>query len=396
MSNLQLDSNDNMVNLYNKRLKDININDICNGTLRELTQWRDDCHKQIDEIYQRKSEELDIYIKKIKSTYEEKKINVQTNIHQLNEENKKNTENNDIIKTIIQSIEQDLNDIEQLSIKINTRLLTIDDSYVHIEKEFNFENLSSNYSKFNYSTTSSSALASNKEFLLMHQSPNLCLIDRDCKIVKQNVWPHDWIRDMCWSETWKCFIIITTNDIYCINEILEYSTSLIDVVKQVWFSCTCSNQSLYLSTCEWGSSIFQFNLLPSFTLIKQWEPPLTCEKDDGINDIKCNNETLALMINDSKTHQKRMELKSTETFDTIWLLHLSIGSDIRLFTCCLINYNEWLAVDGTNSHVYHISKDGKFKTNIKYPSTPYRANLLSSNILAISAEEHLNLYRFSI
>ncbi|CAF4988800.1 unnamed protein product, partial [Rotaria sp. Silwood1] len=169
-----------------------------------------------------------------------------------------------------------------------------------------------------------------------------------------------------------------------------------DVVKQVWFSCTCSNQSLYLSTCEWGSSIFQFNLLPSFALIKQWEPPLTCEKHDGINDIKCNNETLALMINDSKTHQKRMELKSTETFDTIWLLHLSIGSDIRLFTCCLINYNEWLAIDGTNSHVYHISKDGKFKTNIKYSSTPYRASLLSSNILAISAEEHLNLYRFSI
>ncbi|CAF4271217.1 unnamed protein product [Rotaria sp. Silwood2] len=396
MINSQLDSNDDMVNLFMKRLKDFNIDNITNDTYGKLSQWRDDCHKKIDEIYQRKFDELNVYINEIKSAYEEKKINVQKNILQLNDQNKTNKENNDLIKTMIQYIEQDLNDIEQISIKINIRSLTIDNSYVHIEREFNFKNFSLDYPKFNYSIESSSALASNEQFLLMHQYPYLCLIDRDSKIVKQNLWSYGWIRDMCWSKTLNCFIIITTNDIYFVNEMLQYRTPSKDFVKQVWFSCTCSNQSLYLSTCEWGSSIFEFNFLPSLQFNNQWKPPLTCAEYDGINDIQYNNETLALMINDPVKHKKRMELKSTKTFNTIWLIDLSVGTDIRLFTCCPINYNEWLVADGTNSQIYHITNNGKFKNNLSYNSIPYRANLFSSNILAISAEDYLNLHRFSI
>ncbi|CAF3541963.1 unnamed protein product [Rotaria sordida] len=396
MINSQLNSDDNMVNLFLKRLGEFNIDEITNNTHEKLSQWRDNCYKKVDEIYQQKMEELNVCINGIKSKYEEKKTNIQTNIHQLNDQNKTNKENTDLIQTIIQSIEQDLNDIEQMSIKINVRSLTIDDSYVHIEKEFNFKNLSIDYLKFHYSNDSSSALASNEQFLLMHQYPYLCLIDRDSKIVKQNVWSDGWIRDICWSKTLNCFIILTKSDIYLVNEILQYSHPLKDFVKQVWFSCTCSDQSLYLSTCEWGSSIFEFNLSSSLQLINQWKPPLTCEKCDGINDIKYNNETLALMINDAVKHQKRMELKSTKTFNTIWLLPLSIGTDIRLFTCCPINYNEWLVIDGTNSHLYHITKDGKFKNNVIYNSIPYRANLVYSNILAISTEDHLHLHRFLI
>jgi outer membrane protein assembly factor BamB len=88
-----------------------------------------------------------------------------------------------------------------------------------------------------------------------------------------------------------------------------------------------------------------------------------------------------------------MELKLTETFTTIWSLELSVGSNIRLFSCCPINYNEWLVIDGTNSQIYHITKDGKFKNNIRYDSVPYRANLFNSNTLAISTEYNLKLCR---
>jgi hypothetical protein len=98
------------------------------------------------------------------------------------------------------------------------------------------------------------------------------------------------------------------------------------------------------------------------------------------------------MIKDPKEHKKRMELKSIKTFSTIWSLELSVGTNIRLFTCCPINYNEWLVIDGTNSRIYQVTKDGKFKTDIHYHSIPYRANLFNSNILAISAENDLNLF----
>ena len=37
-----------MVNLYNSRLKEFNIDQIIKNTHDKLTQWRDECYKTID------------------------------------------------------------------------------------------------------------------------------------------------------------------------------------------------------------------------------------------------------------------------------------------------------------------------------------------------------------
>jgi hypothetical protein len=200
---------------------------------------------------------------------------------------------------------------------------------------------------------------------------------------------------MCWSNKLQCFIVITSNCIYFVNDKLQYFIPIQENIKQNWFSSTCSEEFLYLSTCQWGSSIFQLNLTSPIDIVEQWKTPLTCEDYEGINDIKYNNETLALMIKNPKENKKRMDLKSIKTFSTNWSLELSLGPNIRLFTCCPINFNEWLVIDGTNSHIYQITEDGKYQQNIPYPSIPYRANFFNSNILAISSEYDLNLYPIS-
>lgn len=395
MCDSQTTSDNNMVNLYNGRLNEFNIQNKIDETNDKLQQWRDQCHKTIDEFYKRKSDEINSFLEEFRTNYEGKKTRIQTNISQLD-----NQSNEDTRKTIIQSIEQDLDDIEQTSLQIHIRALKLNENYISIEKEFNLKNISNNKSQFLYTNESSSAIASNDKYILIHQHPYLCLIDHDSKIIKQNHWSYQWIRDMCWSKSIQTFIIITDNKIYYVNEDLEYKTPLEEIeeenLKQRWFSCTCSNEYLYLSTCEWGSSIYQFNLSNSIKFDKQWKPPLTCENHEGINDIKYNNKTMALMIKDSKQNEKRMDLKSIETFQIIWSLPLSAGANIRLFTCCPINFNEWLVIDGTNLQIYQITKDGKFKHNIRYPTVPYRANLFNSNILAISAEMDLNLSQITI
>jgi hypothetical protein len=373
-----LNPDNNMVNLYNSRLREFSLDEKISATREQLNQWRGECHKTIDEFYERKLQELNNYIDEFRSQYEEKKAKIQTKIND---------------QQSIDSIEQDLNDIEQTSLQIHLRSLTIDENYFSIEKEFQISNFKQDLStSFLYLSESSSAIASNERYLLMHQFPYLSLINQDSKITKLNLWSYGWIRDMCWSKILQCFIVITTNNIYFVNENLEYYSPLQENIKQNWFSLTCSDEFIYLSTCQWGSSIFQINLTPPIDLIEQWKSPLTCQDYEGINDIKYNNQTLALMIKDPKEHKKRMELKSIKTFSTIWSLELSVGTNIRLFTCCPINYNEWLVIDGTNSRIYQVTKDGKFKTDIHYHSIPYRANLFNSNILAISAENDLNLF----
>lgn len=391
MSDSQSNSENNMVNLYNKRLKDFNIDEKTDETNKKLEQWRDECHKTIDEFYERKSEELKSYVDQFRTNYEETKARIQTNISKLD-----NQENTDIRTTVINSIEQDLNDIEQTSLQIQIRSLKLNENYIFIEKQFDIQKILSNKSQFLYTNDSSSAIASNDKYILIHQHPYLCLIDQDFKIIKQNLWSNGWIRDMCWSKFNQYFIIVAADNIYCINEAFQKLSLLNEDLKQLWFSCTCSDEHLYLSTHEWGSSIYQLNLSSPNEVVKQWKSPLTCEDYQGINDIKYNNETIALAVKDPKENKKFMVLKSVKTFETIWSLELSIGSNIRLFTCCPINSDEWLLVDGTNSHIYHITKDGKFKTNIRYPTVPYRANAFNSNTLAISAEFDLNLSQFSI
>ncbi|CAF0851818.1 unnamed protein product [Adineta steineri] len=387
-------SNDNIVNLYNVRLEAFNIDQITLNAQTKLKQWHAESVKTINDIYQRKSQELTSYLDEAKNQYEEKKLTIQSNLNQLKDQHEINEENIPA-KLIIRSIEQDLDDIEQLCKQINVRPLTIDDSYFHIEKRFSIRNSLQTPSTFGYSQISSSAIASSDKFLLIHQNPYLCLIDRDCRMVRQDLWNHDWIRDMCWSSTLCCFIIITIKDIYIIHEKNLLVAPFKEQFNETWFSCTCSDKSLYLSTCEWGSSIYELSLGSSMDLIKQWKSPFTCKSGEGIHDIKCNNETLALMIKDGRESTRRMELKLISTFTTLWSLPLGAAHNLRLFTCCPLKHNEWLVIDGVESNIYHITKQGKSKDNIHYPSVPYRANLFGSNILAIAAEDNLNLHRIS-
>jgi hypothetical protein len=397
MINSQTNSYDNMVNLYNNRLNNFDIDGIIRDTRHKLDQWHEDCHQTINAFFQQKSQELDSYINEAKNQYEIKKASVQSQLDRLKDHPCINLENIDLVKVMMSVIERDLTAIEQTCIQINLRPLVLDDNYIQLEKEFTLRNLSLSMDcpKFGYTEVSSSAIASNERFLLMHQYPYLSLIDHDSKIVKQSLWTYGWIRDMCWSSTLCCFIIITTNQIYITNEQSLSFAPLIDQFQQSWFSCTCSDKSLYLSTCEWGSAIFELSLSSSFDVVNQWKSPSTCENYEGINDIQYNNESIALMIKDSKEHKRRMELKSTKNFDKIWLFPLSTACDIRLFTCCPLKYNEWLLIDGATSEMYHIAANGKIKDKVQYNSVPYRANLFRSNILAVSAEFDLNLHKFS-
>jgi len=204
MVDSQSNPDNNMVNLYNSRLREFHLDEKISATREQLNQWRNECHKTVDEFYQRKLAELNNYIDEFRSQYEEKKAKIQTKIND---------------QQSIDSIEQDLNDIEQTSLQIHLRSLIIDENYFSIEKEFQISNFKQDLStSFLYLTESSSAIASNERYLLMHQFPYLSLINQDSKITKLNLWSYGWIRDMCWSKILQCFIVITTNNIYFVNE----------------------------------------------------------------------------------------------------------------------------------------------------------------------------------
>jgi hypothetical protein len=299
---------------------------------------------------------------------------------------KQDSTNEDIIllRLNIDYIKQEIERIKQ-----NFRLLIIE-RIIPIEQSLN---LSSTFQMIVCQHSVGSALATNHQQLLMDQRLSLHLFNQDFILIKQYQWKKDFIRNICWSITLKKFIFITNNkQIYLVNDNLISIECLSMISEQDWLSCTCSDISLFLTT---GTQIFEFNLSTKFELIQQWISPYSCQKHEFIRDIVYNNQTLALIIEDSLSNLVHLELRSSETLDRLW----SFRSDIQyhLFQpairCCSLKYDQWLVIDSNNSRLIHIDKNGQMKGLHVYKSPPWNAILYGHNTLAIRTENTLNFHQ---
>jgi hypothetical protein len=164
--------------------------------------------------------------------------------------------------------------------------------------------------------------------------------------------------------------------------------------KLLW-SCTCSQQSLYLSFDERGSAIVEYSLLPSIEYVRTWTSPDTCAKEEFIYDICYNNDTLLLMIANGLNETIRMDLKSIKTFQCLGSLQLDINFQYHAFRCCVFNCNEWLVNDWNGSRFLLITKDMKIKEIQMYEDKPWRTCIFSTNMLVIATKSSFNFHRLT-
>jgi hypothetical protein len=202
--------------------------------------------------------------------------------------------------------------------------------------------------------------------------------------VRETLWPFDIIIDMCWSSALNQFILIDETDLFLVDETITSIDKIHIKTDHKWFSCTCSDTSLFLSTSGLGPSLNEFNLAPKIQFIKNWSSPFTCKKNEQIDRILYTNETIALLITNPSNKSVRIELRFSKTLDFLWGLALNIKCTKQIaFHCCLLSFDEWLIADYENCHLIHITKCGQIKATIKYPVVPYRVNLFNQNILVV-------------
>ena len=199
---------------------------------------------------------------------------------------------------------------------------------------------------------------------------------------------------MCWSSTLDSFIIITEKSrAYLVNGNTLSMNTIQSMHNQLWISCTCSNSLLYVASLSNG--IVEFSLLPTISYIKRWDPPMTCQNDQSIKDIACNDLTLALIISPTLNEKVHIILRSLSTFNQLFSIYLDIQHPLYQLSmrCCSFKNNEWLIINTNTSQIFHISKDGKMKGSITYDRSPYNALLFHSNILAIRTEQNINYHQ---
>ncbi|CAF2455579.1 unnamed protein product [Rotaria sp. Silwood2] len=385
------------INALDIRLKTVNVQNKISNSRLKLEQWRQDCYKKIDCLFEQKCQELDKLVNEKVNEQREELSRIHLKISKLIDAQETTRQDIDSLTLTIHQLEINMNNIERTCFTIDTRPLPIDDTFISIKKiienELDLSTLSLAYRTIYRSETSFRSLTSNDRYFLIHEEPNLCLFDREMNIVKQMLWSYDTIWDMCWTSTLDKFIVLGKKNIYLINENTMSIDDMYRIGERDLISCTCSDTVLFACTNEGASSIMEFTLFPAIELIKEWKYPLTCTKDEIINDIIYNNENLALMVKNKFEKSLRIELRYAQTLYRIWALQLDVKCVQKIpFRCCSLTCNEWLIVDYETERLLQITKDGQLKTAIEYNPTPLRAILFDINKLAISTEGGVNLH----
>ncbi|CAF4266725.1 unnamed protein product, partial [Adineta steineri] len=338
--------------------------------------------------------ELDRLVTVKLDTQREKTIEVQSKIAELLREQDVTRNDIDTLTSHIHHLKRELDTIEQIHSRIDTYSIVIPNHLIQIEglteRKVDLSHLSPVYKTINRSGGNCKVIAINGDFLLMQKGNNLCLIDREMIIIKKSPYFHDSIFDMCWSSILANFIVIGENGIYVVDENTMAIETQQSIEKRTWFSCTCSDAFLFVSTFEAESSIVKFSMSPTVAAIKEWKTPDTCASDERIDNIVYNNSTLALMISNARTGIMRIELRASDTFDRIWTLTLDITRSTHIsIRCCALNCGEWLVADFNTDCLVQITNDGKIKRKIPYDTAPYRIALFGPDLLVSVLEDDI-------
>jgi hypothetical protein len=385
------------INELTNQLEIFDTKNVSSDFLLILDQWRLNSYKIIDRFYEKKCEELNHYIREILNKQEKEVNDVRLKIAKMINVQQTTNTNINLLISNIKTLQEQMKQIENISIEIDVSSLVIDDSLIEIDipdpYQSNLSTLSPPYEIIERVPLSSDAMASNSQYLLSHQNSSLFLIDKFLCIIGEKKWPYDWIRDMCWSQVLNSFFIITSSNVYLVDGDSLAIEHLKSIKGKFWQSCTCSDTSLYLSKDTWNSAIDEFDLKSSLKFVKHCSRIEVMKFKQRIDSIEYSNETLALAINDQSTEGFCLELRSTGTFDLLWSCRLDIDYSQRKIQCCLINQDTWMVADWGTSSLFYITKDGKLKNRIEYKYELHHVNLFGTNKLVISTNDSIHFHK---
>lgn len=379
------------------QLKTTNLARMKKDFRQRLEQWCAESHQTVERFFDRKSRELDRYVDETFDQHRTEMNRIRASQSAANHQEETNGQELQSVRFTLDDLRKKIQSFEQLHEQLNIIPLPINDDLIQMintpDQQRNVSLLLPVHETINHPDASLSALASNERFFLVYLSPYLTFVDRKLDISTQLRWPYGSIRDMCWSSASDRFVLVERSNVYFVDDRSMSIEKLPIESKQNWSSCTSSDESLFLSTDERASSIRSYRIRPSIGLRKQWKFPLTCAKEESIDQIVYQNSTLALLISHKTA---RMELRSPETLHRLWTYPFdSIGEGVLSFHLCSLNFDEWLITDRSNERLLHITNEGNLKSMVAYNSEPSRAVLFQPNLLVISRRNGINFHDLS-
>ncbi|CAF4473153.1 unnamed protein product, partial [Rotaria sp. Silwood2] len=180
------------INALGYRLQTFSIQKTNHNGREKLEQWRQDCYKKIDYLFEQKCQELDHTVNEQVSKQREELDRIHLKITELINAQEATRQDIDLLRSTLHQLQENMNEIEQTCFTINTRPLLIDDTFILIKKtpehELDLSTLSPVDRTIHRPEGSFRSFTGNDRHLLIHQHPNLCLLDREMNVVKQTFW----------------------------------------------------------------------------------------------------------------------------------------------------------------------------------------------------------------
>jgi hypothetical protein len=363
--------------------------------LPELIAWRQETHRMIDRFCERKQLEFEELFEKERNKQKKELDRLRNEINELIREQEATQENINSINDSIRILQQTIKQFQFPQFHISPFI--IDQQLVNFQKNISTSKQllprpdPSRTVKLNNPYWS---IAANDNYILVAQRGKLILLDRQLIVWREIPWNHNQLCDMFWCKKLAQFIILTPHDIFILDEktmTVEQSTITCNKYGTEWWCGTCSNDTLFLSTDNKSSLIFEFNIRTSIDFVKQHRPPVSCEEDELITDLSSDNISLALVII-NRQDEVHLDVCSLQTLKRRWSIQLGSRPEICRIRCCSLINKQWMMIDRNNSELFHISPDGKLVKKEKYKSTPWNAVQFDTNFVAILTKESVNLH----
>ncbi|CAF3389059.1 unnamed protein product [Rotaria socialis] len=363
----------------------VRLSSIQPSSLEQLEEWRETAYRSIDDYCDKKRHELI----EMKQVHQRKELDhLRQKVNNLIEKHDDKQDHYDSINHDIQLAEIKINELEHLRLTVHK--LPIDG---HLIVRRHLFPLPHPCSTIHLKVGLESAVGTNNKHLLVdREGRHLCLLDRNLTVVKETSFTHDGIHGAFWASTIARFIFITFKEILLLDETTMKLETCPIPCKVDWWRGTCSEDILFLSTVEWGSSIYEFNLRSSFKAVKEWHSPVTCKKEEIVCDLKYNSGFLAIPIFNKHKVESRFELRSAATLECIW----SVRAHGRC-RCCSIDMDQWLLMDHDDCRFFHISADGKLLEADKYDQHEQLEDIIpwGKDDVVVLTKKGINLHKLN-
>lgn len=343
-----------------------------------LEKWREEAHKKVEEYYDTKRQD---FVDDRRGKLEKEVQRVRNIMDKLLRKHDAVQQDVDLLTQDIRLIEQKFSELQSLRFIIHP--LVLDDNLITRD----MFPLPPPCRTMKIALDEFPAMASNEKYLLLHQPPNLSLLDRHFAIIKQVPWTQENIWDMCWLPALGRFILVADKDVFTVDpNVMTITKSPISSGTEL-SRVTCSDTALYLLTQGLGPTIFEYKIPPSTKNVKERRPPETCQQSEYVFDIKANKKTLAMVIFNTETDKTRLDLRSTTKYESLWSVDVGDG-----YRCCLLHGEQWMVVDALSRRLFHVSNDGKLLKADKYPHQPWNIIQWGKFIIGIRTNDCIYLY----